>query len=261
MAVIAFLVLIVSFVLAALALIGLLRGTAPFLKLKSRGLYAASFMGAFFLLVIGTLLIPKSDVALSVTPTNATVKVNGDVYKGGQTKLNLVANTKYTVEVSAEGYKPQTLEWDTGKQQKLSINLLKKTAADLASEKAALEQQKREEAAAIKRQQQEEAATIKRQQQAAAAAQVVEARKAKELSDGLFTVKCKNLVSSKLKSPSTAKFPGTFEQIDGLTNYTNGNKDWNGWVDSQNSFGAMIRTEFLCEYNLETQKIEITFGN
>lgn len=51
-------------------------------------------------------------------------------------------------------------------------------------------------------------------------------------------------VKKKLKSPSTAKFPGTFEK-DKHIRYL-GNKEYqiNSWVDSQNIFGAMIRTNF-----------------
>ena len=244
MAAIANIVILAGLILFILAVIGLLRGTAPFFKLKSRGLYGVSLVGGFVLIVIGGLLIPKNDVILSVTPTNAIVKVDGMAYKGGQTKLKLVVNAKYTVEASAAGYKPQKLEWDTGKQLNLSVRLIKKTAVDLAAERAVLEQQKRDAAAEVKRQQAE-----------AAAARVAEARQARELNDGEFVVQCEELVTSQLKAPHTAQFPGILEKADGVITYKNGNKDWSGWVDSQNAFGATVRTEFLCEYDNENGSV------
>ena len=53
-------------------------------------------------------------------------------------------------------------------------------------------------------------------------------------------------VKKKLKSPGTAEFPGTFEKADHITEL--GYKKYKivSWVDSQNSFGATIRTKFSC---------------
>jgi hypothetical protein len=246
MTVIALLIVLSSLILAVLGIIGLLRGTAPFLKLKSRGLYAVALLGAFGLFIVGGILIPRNDVTLSVSPANAVVIVNGERYTGGQRTLNLVANSTYTVEAKAQGYKSKKIEWDTGKQRSLRLELVKKTARELAAEQAVLEQQKREAAA-----------EAKRRKQAEAAARVAEARKAKELDDGRFVVECERLVKSKLKSPSTAAFANALVKAAEVRNYKNGNKDWSGWVDSQNGFGAMVRTEFLCEYDLEDGVVTI----
>jgi hypothetical protein len=246
MTVIVLVLIVSSFILAILAVLGLLRGTAPFLKLKSRGLYAVALLGAFGLFMAGGMLIPRNDVTLSVSPANAVVMVNGERYSGGQRTLNLVANSTYTVEAKAQGYKSKKIEWDTSKQRSLRVELVKKTARDLAAEQAVLEQQKREAAA-----------EAKRQKQAEAAARVAEARKAKELDDGRFVVECERLVKSKLRSPSTAAFANSLVKAAEVRNYKNGNKDWSGWVDSQNGFGATVRAEFLCEYDLDSQKLEV----
>jgi galactitol-specific phosphotransferase system IIB component len=53
------------------------------------------------------------------------------------------------------------------------------------------------------------------------------------------------LIKTQLKSPSTAKFPGTLD-----TDYVIRQLDdqiyvVSSWVDSQNSFGAMVRTKYL----------------
>ena len=50
---------------------------------------------------------------------------------------------------------------------------------------------------------------------------------------------CERLVESRLKAPSTAKFSSTATKSSG---------EWHvaGTVDSQNSFGAMVRSSFTC---------------
>lgn len=58
-------------------------------------------------------------------------------------------------------------------------------------------------------------------------------------------VSCKSLVGNRLKSPRTAKYPL------GYKDYVEASEDGNvytvnSYVDSQNSFGAMIRTPFSC---------------
>lgn len=68
--------------------------------------------------------------------------------------------------------------------------------------------------------------------------------KQKLLSDAKFA--CRGFVEKSLKSPATAEFQNynkfAANQDSGSNNY------WvSGYVDSQNSFGAMIRTNFACE--------------
>ena len=56
---------------------------------------------------------------------------------------------------------------------------------------------------------------------------------------------CQNFVLKKLKSPSSAKFPW-----DGKAHHLGTNKyALTSYVDSQNSFGANIRTHFKCIVN------------
>ena len=53
-----------------------------------------------------------------------------------------------------------------------------------------------------------------------------------------------DFVSRRLKCPSTAKFP-SMRNI-GIQHNDNGSYTIAAYVDSQNSFGAMIRTRYLC---------------
>ena len=71
----------------------------------------------------------------------------------------------------------------------------------------------------------------------------------------------KEFVSNRLKSPATADYPNIsktiYHQVDDVWVF-------NGYVDSQNSFGALIRTYFVCgvEYVPTTDKwklIELEF--
>lgn len=55
-----------------------------------------------------------------------------------------------------------------------------------------------------------------------------------------------DFVEKKLKSPSTAEFPGVTEKDKHITDLGGGKYEINSWVDSQNGFGAMIRTNFSC---------------
>jgi len=62
-------------------------------------------------------------------------------------------------------------------------------------------------------------------------------------------------VKKSLKSPSTAKFPRTIEK-DKHIKYL-GNKEYqiDSWVDSQNSFGAMIRSKFSIIIVFDNEKV------
>lgn len=51
-------------------------------------------------------------------------------------------------------------------------------------------------------------------------------------------------VKKDLKSPTTAEFPGRSERVNHVNYLGDGEYKVNSWVDSQNSFGAIIRTNF-----------------
>lgn len=59
-----------------------------------------------------------------------------------------------------------------------------------------------------------------------------------------------------LKSPSTAEFPNYREKQDHVTGYYP-NFKINSWVDSQNSFGATLRTKYSCEVYYVDDKVGI----
>lgn len=56
----------------------------------------------------------------------------------------------------------------------------------------------------------------------------------------------KDYVLENLKSPKTAEFPSLFESKNHVKNLGGGRYQIDSWVDSQNSFGANIRTRFSC---------------
>ena len=55
-----------------------------------------------------------------------------------------------------------------------------------------------------------------------------------------------DFVEKQLTSPSTAKYPKVVERDKHITILGNNRYEINSWVDSQNSFGATIRTRFSC---------------
>jgi hypothetical protein len=56
-----------------------------------------------------------------------------------------------------------------------------------------------------------------------------------------------DFIEQRLKSPSTAEFPGVSEKDRHITDLGGGEYQINSWVDSQNGFGAMIRTQWSCK--------------
>ncbi len=81
----------------------------------------------------------------------------------------------------------------------------------------------------------------------------------------LAYVMIKRVVKSYLKSPRTAKFPGAFDGRAGHTRSLGGGSyQITSWVDSQNSFGAMIRTSFTATIYLygDNYKVkQLTIGS
>ena len=60
-------------------------------------------------------------------------------------------------------------------------------------------------------------------------------------------VMIEKFVKERLRSPSTAKFPGALERSDHVQYLENQKYKINSWVDSQNAFSATIRTHFSGE--------------
>ncbi|KQQ99451.1 PEGA domain-containing protein [Deinococcus sp. Leaf326] len=233
---------LIGMALLALGGIGVIKRRTPLLKLKRRRAAAGVLIGGLALTAVGGSLLPKSEVTLTFTPATATVKLDGQTYTQSPVRVKLT-DLPYTVKASAEGYHAQSVSWDTEKQKSLHINLKPITAAERAADAAAAE------------------AMRERTRQAAQARAAQADQASKSLDDGTFIVRCQDAVRAQLKAPSTAKFPGVLEKAAAVTTYENGNKDWSGWVDSQNSFGALLRTEFLCEYDFDNQQIELTVKN
>ena len=66
----------------------------------------------------------------------------------------------------------------------------------------------------------------------------------------------KEFVKDRLKSPSTAEFPGTYEKKNHVTDLGNGIYLINSWVDSQNGFGAIIRSHWSCRISFVGGKVQ-----
>ncbi|MGY1778762.1 hypothetical protein [Geodermatophilus sp. SYSU D01036] len=63
-------------------------------------------------------------------------------------------------------------------------------------------------------------------------------------SDGMAKVMCEDFIEERLKAPSTADFSGIFD-----TTITGSGDDYTvrGYVDAENSFGAMLRSNYTCQ--------------
>jgi hypothetical protein len=66
-----------------------------------------------------------------------------------------------------------------------------------------------------------------------------------------------DFVKKRLKSPSTAEFPGLFEKAEHITELGNDEYLISSWVDSQNGFGAMLRSNFSCKIIFIEGKVKV----
>lgn len=64
-----------------------------------------------------------------------------------------------------------------------------------------------------------------------------------------------DFISQRLKSPSSAKFPEVSEKINHIKSLGKDKYEINSWVDSQNGFGAMIRSRFSCRIIFENGSV------
>lgn len=65
-------------------------------------------------------------------------------------------------------------------------------------------------------------------------------------------------VSQRLKSPSSAVFPSSSDKSNHVTKVTSKIYTVDSWVDSQNSFGAMIRTKFHLKVTFEGDNAKVS---
>lgn len=77
-----------------------------------------------------------------------------------------------------------------------------------------------------------------------------------ERKEGLLAYNyAEDFVKAKLKSPSTAEFPGLFEKSKHISSLGNGEYLITSWVDSQNGLGAMLRSKFKCVVKVTEDKV------
>lgn len=72
--------------------------------------------------------------------------------------------------------------------------------------------------------------------------------------------RCESMVRDRLRSPASAKFPPI---VDRLLSYeavpTEGYATYRAYVDSQNGFGAMLRTQYGCRYAVADHAITLEY--
>lgn len=65
----------------------------------------------------------------------------------------------------------------------------------------------------------------------------------------------RDFVKKRLKSPSSAKFPDSQQKVDDTEYIGDNTYKIRSYVESQNSFGAMIRTDFSCKIRFEGRDV------
>jgi hypothetical protein len=64
-----------------------------------------------------------------------------------------------------------------------------------------------------------------------------------------LVIQCEDMVRERLKAPATARFEESVNAKQEQVSSTPEGFAWAGWVDSENSFGALVRTRFTCAYD------------
>lgn len=59
-------------------------------------------------------------------------------------------------------------------------------------------------------------------------------------------VGCQQFVERRLKSPGSAKYPAMTSDAVKITRGPNGRRTFDSYVDSENGFGALLRSTYLC---------------
>jgi hypothetical protein len=72
-----------------------------------------------------------------------------------------------------------------------------------------------------------------------------------------FTSQCQDLMRDQLKAPSTASFPNSYELANEVRKTAKGDFAWSSFVDAENSFGAKIRSAFVCTFTKATNKVNV----
>lgn len=70
-------------------------------------------------------------------------------------------------------------------------------------------------------------------------------------------IQCRDIVRDRLKAPSTADFPGIFDADSRPTSADGCVMVYASYVDAQNSFGAKIRTKYVCTYDPRTGLLNV----
>jgi hypothetical protein len=79
--------------------------------------------------------------------------------------------------------------------------------------------------------------------------------KVEEFNHFTFIRQCRELITAKLKAPSTAQFEDDIEANKHLIVEANGNYTLVSYVDAQNSFGAMLRMRTSCDHDKATKTV------
>lgn len=82
--------------------------------------------------------------------------------------------------------------------------------------------------------------------------------KPKTIDRAVLMTTCENIVTQNLKSPGSAKFQSMWEGRD-IREMADGRSAWHSYVDSQNAFGALLRTHFICTGDPVTNKATVRY--
>jgi hypothetical protein len=76
---------------------------------------------------------------------------------------------------------------------------------------------------------------------------------------GDVRINCENLIKQGLKAPGTAKFGGWYDGAEYSYDAEEGTAWYASYVDAENVFGALLRSQFACSYSMETDRIQLEY--
>jgi hypothetical protein len=225
---------------------------------KKQKLYATAAIVAVFAIVNGSMAFANRTPSITILEPkdNQTLQAGGVVLKGKVTPSYSTVTAGVPITLAKDGMFQQTIALpdeknvitidakNGGKEKSVSLTVNRTFTDEEKAQRAQLAEEQAKKAQELKDAREKQAKENAILQAKQAEIDAKNKAEAAEKKDGIVASVCaKTYIEESLKAPSTAKFPWSGGNVVplGKNKYTVQN-----YVDAQNSFGAMIRTNYAC---------------
>ena len=183
-----------------------------------------------------------ANVTITSDPEGAELTINGDRKGSTPVSFQVPVDSTISYRLVAEDdiaeydlYVPFEGSLEVADDEAISVWIERTTADEQVAQKATFEEEQRQALYEANRKRLEDAEVD-------------------------VSIVCEDLVKDSLRAPSTAKFPGIFSGgRDYRFNIETGKAVYTSYVDAQNGFGAMLRSDFACSYDLSSNQVSLEY--